>query len=71
MNAVAECPQCGLPLADHESHGSGWVGSAWADSGWTGSNPDSMWEDKRRIEELTREVRLLQKTVAQLRAVRR
>jgi hypothetical protein len=34
-----------------------------------GSKPAA--EDKLRIEELTREVRSLQKTIAQLRAVRR
>jgi hypothetical protein len=61
MNAVAECPHCGLPLADHGTNG----------SKWDGSSPDGAREDKRRIEELTREVRLLQKTVAQLRSVRR
>lgn len=63
MNALAECPHCGLPLAhpNHRTNG----------SSWGGSNPGAGVEDKRRIEELTREVRLLQKTVAQLRAVRR
>lgn len=54
MNALAECPHCGLPLAYHGPNGS----SATA-------------ADKQRIEELTREVRSLQRTVAQLRAVRR
>lgn len=54
MNALADCPHCGLPLAYH---------------GTNGSSPAA--EDKLRIEELTREVRSLQKTVAQLRAVRR
>lgn len=71
MNALAECPHCGLPLADHGAHGSNGAGAAWAGSVWNGSNPDGAREDKVRIEELTREVRLLQKTVAQLRSVRR
>jgi uncharacterized protein YlxW (UPF0749 family) len=54
MNALADCPHCGLPLAHHGTNGS-----------------NSAAEDRARIQELTREVRSLQKTVAQLRAVRR
>jgi uncharacterized Zn finger protein (UPF0148 family) len=58
MHAEAECPHCGLPL------------SRPATNGATIRRECGPSEESQRIQELTREVRLLQATIAALRGSR-